>query len=180
VSDILQEIVIPFSRKKMLLAGFVSILMWAACFVLLMNQDTSWYRPSMLIPASFVVLLPLGIFFCIKTVFDPRPRIKVSREGLFDRTLRIGTVEWPDLLEIVPWAQSINAHGRTVEVSYFALKLRDSSKYIQRLSRIDRQLLKLAKLKAPEPFNICLLGITYDRDELLDQIKKRIDAHSKV
>jgi hypothetical protein len=126
-----------------------------------------------------LLLIPIGIVFSLRSVFDTRPRILINKAGLFDRTLKIGTIEWSDLIDAFHWTQKINAGGRSSEVHYIALKMADPTKYSSRLNWIFRQLLVLAKQKAPEPFNICLLGIEYPQDKLLVAIKERIALHGK-
>lgn len=123
--------------------------------------------------------MPIGTAFALRSIFDTRPRILINKAGLFDRTLKIGTIEWSDLIDAFPWTQKINAGGRSSEVHYIALKMVDPTKYSFRLHWIFRQLLELAKHKAPEPFNICLLGVEYPQDKLIAAIKERIALHGK-
>ena len=70
-------------------------------------------------------------FVFVRNLFDRRPRIVFDDHGVLDRTLRVGLIEWADILNVT----LRYSRGQP----FLNLVLRDTTKYTARLSPLLRR-----------------------------------------
>jgi hypothetical protein len=75
-----------------------------------------------------ILLFGFGSLALIYTyAIDRRPRIVIDNNGVTDRTLHVGRIDWADIVGI----ELRSLYGN----KFVVLRLRDSQKYLDRLSR---------------------------------------------
>ena len=82
---------------------------------------------------------------------DKRPRIVIDESGVFDRTLKIGTIAWEDIE---------GAYVQRVESQAFiCLKLKDEEKYVGKLTASKKLLVKANQAMGFTAINLNLSGV---------------------
>lgn len=123
---------------------------------------------------GIVGILFFGIGFVVIPfrLFDRRPRIIINDEGIFDRTLDVGTIEWRDIKDA--YLQSV--HG----TEFISLDLRAENKYLQRISKTKAKIASYNKFFGFENINLNLGGVNRPGKEVLEIIKREISKQSKL
>ena len=100
------------------------------------------------------------IFFGVATVVGivqgsrRGPRLTIDAHGIHDRTLGVGVIEWPDIINAEPYG--------VARQPFVALHLRDPSKYLARASGFKRFLARLNRGGGLSPFSVNLVGLDAD------------------
>lgn len=102
----------------------------------------------------------------LREIFDSRPRIVVDDHGIFDRTLRVGIIEWQDIERAYLNSVAGNA--------YISLVLTDPEKYLQRAVGWQRKLARLNKHFGAEALNINLQGVDQSPNEIYAVVSERL------
>ncbi len=109
----------------------------------------------------------IGITFCLKEILDNRPRIIMDEDGITDRSIGVGKILWSDInkAEIMQIRQN----------PFISLYVEETAapKYLKNLSLLKRFLVKTNKTFGFAQFNINLIGIDGDFNEILDIINTR-------
>ena len=162
----MQPIIIKQSRKRWLLllgAG----LAFVSGGVLLALQD-----PRMFLPWTVIVFFGGCSLVFGWQVLDNRPRIVITDEGIYDRTLKVGCIQWFDIEDVsLRWQQG-NA--------FLGLILRDERKYTDRLSPLMRRMIVLnRKLGYPAlSLNFAGTNAIPERVETLLRQELQVRVHS--
>jgi hypothetical protein len=82
------------------------------------------------------------------------PRLTLDSNGVHDRTLGVGVIEWSDITNAEPYG--------VARQPFVALHLRDSSKYLARASTFKRFLARLNRRSGLSPFSVNLVGLDAD------------------
>lgn len=85
---------------------------------------------------------------------DSGPRLVFGDQGVFDRTLRVGVIEWNDIED----AALASIHGNP----FVCLYLRDEAKYIARLSPLMRRMVQLNRRMGFPALSLNLTGVDAD------------------
>jgi len=153
-------IVIQASRRK-----WVAFLIGAVCFV----------AGGVLIVAHGVGALVgwMNILFfggCALifafNVFDRRPRIVIDDDGILDRTLKVGLIEWADIRSV----HLKHSQGQP----FLCLDLRDSTKYTERLSPILRRMVALNHLLGFTDLSLNLIGADVAAEQVEELVRKEL------
>ncbi len=102
-------------------------------------------------------------------IFDRRPRLVIDSDGVFDRTIGIGRIDWDDIES----AHLNSTNGN----DFICLVLRDPSLYVDQMSWLRR---KLASANAALGFSsvtLNLSGITISPEEVLQLVTGYILKH---
>lgn len=105
----------------------------------------------------------LAVFVC--QLFDNRPRITITAEGIEDRTLKMGVIEWSDILG-----------ARVVRISrpaFIGLELVDENKYLSRLPGWSAKLAEANEAIGFSRVNLNLAGLSVNPDKLAADILQR-------
>ncbi|MEW5929916.1 MAG: STM3941 family protein [Gemmatimonadota bacterium] len=99
---------------------------------------------------------------------DARPRIVIDERGIFDRTLRVGVIEWEDVRDV---------HPPSARYGHFVpLDLRDPDKYVRRLSPLMRRLVAMNRRAGFADFSLNLAGTGADPARVVEVIRREIAA----
>ena len=102
-------------------------------------------------------------------LFDRRPRVVIDDSGVFDRSLRVGTI---------PWSQIEDAYPKSIATAHFVcLVLRDADAWLARLPAWQRSLAERNVPLGFEPFSVNLSGLPSRPDAVLARIRDGIAAH---
>jgi len=101
-----------------------------------------------------------------KYAIDRRPRIVIDNEGVTDRTLHVGRIEWKDIEGIELRSLYMN--------QFVVLQLRDSRKYVDRLSRGGRLASHSNKALGFGGLNLNLSLVNVDANEVFNVMVDRI------
>ena len=89
------------------------------------------------------------------------PRLTLDEEGVRDRTLKVGVIAWSDIVGVEPYGVA----GQP----FVGLRLRDTSKYLERTSGIWR-LLAWVNSGSGFPLSVNLVGLDADPLQVVDLI----------
>ena len=79
------------------------------------------------------------------------PRLTIDTDGIHDRTLGVGVIEWSDITSAEPYG--------VARQPFVALQLRDPSKYLARATGLKRFLARLNRRSGLSPFSVNLVGL---------------------
>ena len=100
--------------------------------------------------------------------FDSRPRLRISNEGITDRTLGVGLIKWTDIED---------AYLRYVNNEAFVcLVLRNGAPYMAQLSPLKKRLAAANQALGFTPISINLGGVAINPDQVLEYILKQAAA----
>ena len=97
-------------------------------------------------------------------ILDSRPRLVIGERGVFDRTLKIGVIEWQD----INGAFVKRLQGNT----FVCLELRDPAKYTGTLSPTGRRLAEVNRNLGFTPISLNLTGLNVDADRVCELLLK--------
>ncbi len=101
---------------------------------------------------------------------DSRPRLRITAEGIDDRTLGLGIIPWPEITDA--YVKSIKSHD------FVCLVLRSPEKWIDRLSPVKKMIVKANRVLGFTEVNINLSGTSADAQQVHELILK-VSATSK-
>jgi hypothetical protein len=116
-----------------------------------------------------VAFFGLGTIVLLVQVVDPRPRLLIDEEGVFDRTLGVGPILWSD----IEGAYVVSVHG----LDFICLVVRDPSVYLEKLSPLRRKLASANCALGFMELNLNLAGLKMSTQDLLRLIGERIEEH---
>ena len=93
-----------------------------------------------------------------------RPRLVIGERGVFDRTLKIGVIEWHD----INGAFVKRLRGNT----FVCLELRDPAKYTGTLPPIGRRRAEANRNLGFTPISLNLTGLAVDADRICELLLK--------
>ncbi|RPD47704.1 hypothetical protein DNI29_09670 [Hymenobacter sediminis] len=99
---------------------------------------------------------------------DTRPRLRITDEGILDRTLGVGLIPWTDITDA--YVRSIN------QENFVCLQVRDEQAYLSRLSPLKRKLAGANAALGFTPLSINLSGVDLNPEQLLEYILKQSAA----
>ena len=159
----MQEIKLYNSTGKNLLyllscSVFVAIGIW----MVLSSDETLKFVIGIL----SILFFGIGLVLIPTRLFDRKPRVIINDEGIFDRTLDIGTIEWQDIKDA--YLQSV--HG----TEFISLDLEDNNKYLQRTSKTKAKIASYNEFFGFETINVNLGGVNRKGKEILEIIEREI------
>jgi hypothetical protein len=119
-----------------------------------------------------IVVSCAGTVATVRQRLDRRPRITIDDNGIVDRRLRYGLIEWDDIQ---------GAYLRRDQVSTFVcLQLRNSKKYTDRLPPMVQRLVGLNAVMGETPVSMDVTGTDTKPEEIVDLIEKEIRTRSSA
>lgn len=134
------------------------------CLMLMYPKKGDWGET--LAAWSGVTFFGLCLIIFLRQILDWRPRIVIDERGIFDRTLRVGVIEWHDIEHA--YLNSIAGNP------FVSLVLTDPEKYLQKAIAWQRKLARLNKYLGAETININVGGINKSPDEVLAVVLMRL------
>jgi hypothetical protein len=111
-----------------------------------------------------------GIPLFARQLFDARPRVVLDEDGVFDRTLGVGTIPWSDI------------EGAYIKIihdnPFVCLRLRDADRWTRRLTPTQQRTVSANVKLGFQPLNINLLGTSVDPALVLDIVIKKSAEHA--
>lgn len=174
----LKQIEIPISKTKLVKLLFFSICFFAAgLWMIITNPQTKnivFNNPIIKVIASYGSLIMglLGIYFFTKKLFDKKPGLILSEEGIIDNTsvFKFGLIPWSDISGI---------YEKTVQVSiaskqYFVtIELINPNDYISKeTNTIKRKLLIANSNNYGSPIHISTNSLKTNHKDLLSLINE--------
>lgn len=181
-----EKIEIPLSKSKLAKLLVISILFLVIGLWIIIKDpqvgNPVFNNPILKIFASYGATLMglLGVYFFTKKLFDKKPGLVLSEQGIYDNAgaFKFGLIPWSDISEI---------HERSVEVSltskqYFVtIKLVDPDKYISRETNVLKRKLLVANSKSHgSPVNISTNGLKTNHKELLKLVNAYFEKYKQL
>lgn len=156
-------LVVKNSIGKYLLYGLIALIFVAGgIFILSVGKDLK----ATIIGWSCIIFFGFALLIFLRQIFDTRPRIIIDQTGIFDRTLDIGIIEWQDIE---------NAYLNSILGNDFiSLVLRDTEKYLQRISKPKAKLAKYNRTLGFETINLNLSGVNIKSSEVFALVIKQL------
>jgi hypothetical protein len=163
----MQPIVIGQSRTK-----WIVLLVGALCFVaggiLFALIDTGVGR---ILAWTNVLFFGGCALVFAQQLADRRPRIEISDQGIKDRTLKVGVIDWPDICSV--------KLRRSLGNAFIGLELRNPAKYTARLSPLLQRMVALnAKLGMP-PLSLNLSGTAVSPEQIEELLRNELAVRSQ-
>ncbi len=172
------KIAIPLSRAKLTRLVILSILFLAAgLWIIISNPQISnpfFNHPVVKIIASCAsVMMGLsGIYIFAKKLFDKKPGLILSEEGIYDNTsaFKFGFIPWTDIAEIY----EKKVQGAVASKQYFVtIGLNDPDKYISGVTNTIKRKLLIANSKHyGSPVHLSTNGLKIDHKDLLKLVNE--------
>ena len=156
-------LIVKNSIGKYLLYGLLSLVFVAGgIFILSVGKDLK----ATLIGWSCIIFFGFGLLVFLRQILDTRPRIVIDENGIFDRTLGVGVIEWQDIQHA--YLNSIFGND------FISLVLHDNEKYLQRISKGKAKLAKYNRTLGFETINLNLSGANVKPKEIFDLLIKQL------
>ena len=161
------QIIIPFSRTKIVLLILGAVALVAGSVLLLYVADDQRRLPpttARIVSILGIVFFTAGAIYGIVKVFDKRPGLVLDREGIIDNSSAVaaGRIPWSEIQDI----QTANISGQT----FLAFYVSDPEKYLGRGNILKRGLVKANYKGYGTPIFISTITLKAKLPELEHQI----------
>jgi hypothetical protein len=118
-----------------------------------------------------IIFFGSGIPLFIKKISESKPRLIINDQGIFDRTLGIGTI---------PWGEVAGAFVKSIQGNDFiCLELRNPQIWSQQLSSIRKAAASANKALGFTEFSLNLSGAAADTTAIHELIIKKVAEHNR-
>lgn len=155
-------LVIKNNQRQALFALPVSLAFAVFGIYILKKSDFAYLGWPIILLFGFII--PAFIF----ALSDDTDQVVINDNGIFDRSLGIGMIYWPDIVAVHTESKYNN--------NYLCLKLKNSEKYLSKLPHRRRLQLQKSHELGFTHFNIEVSKAEQDLYYLLDVVKKKIKA----
>jgi hypothetical protein len=159
-----ERIAIPASRTRWLI-----YLVMASCFVAAGILLLALHQSPLVAWLNIVFFGAGAAVFALQLV-DRRPRIVIDDQGILDRTLKVGRIDWADIRAVFL--------KRSQGQPFICLELADPSKYTQRLSPLLRRVVQLNRKLGFTDLSLNLAGTSVSPEQVEELLKKELAARS--
>lgn len=141
----MNEFIVKTSLRKSIIYLLGCLLfVVVGIFILSIANDIS----GKIIGFASIIFFGFGFIFLLYQVLNPRPRIIVDKNGITDRTLGIGRINWEDI--------EYAALNSTSSIAFIILELKGVENYLAKTSIFKRKLGRINKIMGFGEFNINL------------------------
>lgn len=102
---------------------------------------------------------------------DQRPRIEITEQGIEDRSLKFGVIEWADIRGV--------ALRRQQGATFIGLDLRNADKYTSRLSPLLRRMVALNASLGFPPLSLDLTGTAADPEHVEQLLQAELAVRAR-
>lgn len=160
------EIIVKTSIWKSVFFLLICLMFVAGgIFILFVGKDGR----AFFIGLANVVLFGLGFIVLLRQAADRRPRIVIDENGVTDRTLGIGRIDWDDIEEAVPASILTN--------NFICLKISNVEKYTGQLSKTSKKLARMNKDLGFGELNLNLSLVDMKAEKIQELVMKHISAN---
>ena len=110
----------------------------------------------------------------MRQLLNRRPRITIDENGIVDRTLRYGLIEWKD----IEGAYLLRKPVFGLAAAFICLQLRDTKKYTDRLPPWVRRRVARNTRAGATPVSLNLIGLDAEPEEILSAIDRELYKRS--
>jgi hypothetical protein len=119
-----------------------------------------------------IVFFGAGIPLFLWQLLDARPRLIIDEKGVFDRTLGVGVIPWPEIT---------GAYLRSIKsADFICLELRNPAPWLERLSPIKRAMASANEALGFSALNLNLSGLAVDARQVHELILKMVASRELV
>ena len=133
--------------------GFVAV----GVFILHENPIVGWIT---------MVFFGACALMGVRQLFDSRLRLVIDDSGVWDRTLEVGVIEWPDIRGA--FIKTMSGHA------FVCLELQDPVKYTSRLSPIVRRTVSLIQSLGFTDLSLNVAGTGLNAERVLEIILQEL------
>lgn len=159
----MQEVKLYNSIMKNLLFLLICLVFVISGFWMV---STSTNNINFIIGIISILFFGLGLIMFPKQILDRKPRIIINDEGIYDRTLKVGIIEWRDINDA--YLQSISGS------EFISLVLTDNNKYLQRTTKTFAKIASYNEILGFETLNVNLSGVNKSGKEVLKIINEEL------
>jgi len=180
-----KRIEIPLSKAKLAKLLIFSVLFLVAGGWMIIADPQSgnpfFNNPVVKGVAGFggVIMGVLGIYFTVKKMFDSKPGLVLSEEGVYDNTSAFQ-------FGLIPWSDISGVYERTIQASiaskqrFVTIGLVSPEKYISKETNVlKRKLLEVNAKNYGSPIHISTNGLKIKHDELLKLVKEYFERYKR-
>ena len=160
----MERIVIAGSRTRYVIYLALACAFVAAGVLLLALHE------NVLVAWLNIVFFGAGAIVFGMQIVDRRPRIVIDDQGILDRTLKVGRIEWGDIRAVFL--------KRSQGQPFLCLELADPSKYTQRLSPLLRRMTQLNRKLGFTDLSLNLAGTSIDPEQVEELLSKELAVRS--
>jgi hypothetical protein len=132
-----------------------------------------WVWPLLLAWAILaVVIFYRWCRWFIWQIFDSKPRLTLDSEGLEDKLLGVGRIEWDDITNVV---LAIQGMARNIDIY-----VSDRDKYIERKGALSAWIYKITHMFGDDKIRMYALNFDRSADEVADLIVQYRNANAKL
>jgi hypothetical protein len=113
-----------------------------------------------------VAFFGLGSLVFLWQLLDPRPRLVINSQGVYDRTNGAGWIDWSDIR--AAWVASVMGHD------FLCLEVLDPEKYLGRMSRWRRLVGRINRGAGFTELYLNLSGVAVRTDQVLRGIEEHL------
>lgn len=167
-------VVIPFSKAKLVLRvlGEAAFMALSACVLLFPEQEPSLFV-RVVIPL-FIFLLGLTLVLDVQRLFDSRPGLVVSPEGIEDNSSLIAAGK-------IPWHEVQGFSVRSEQLQrYLMIYVAHPEQYIERGNALRRLLIRMNLKFYGSPVSIPAGALKMKFDDLVGLIEQRYRVYKSA
>lgn len=158
-----EEFVIKTSVRKTIVY-LIGCLMFVLVGVFIISTGDDLTR--IIAGIAGIVFFGIGFFVLLYQVLDRRPRIVIGEKGVFDRTLRLGTIDWEDI-------EAVELKS-VFSTNFITLQLVNPEKYLEKLSNTSKRITILNKKLGFGILNLNLSLIDKKPQKVYEMVMNRI------
>ena len=179
------RIEIPLSKAKLTKHLVFSIIFAiAGLWMIISNPQTSnpvFNNPIIKIVAAYgaTIMGGLGIYYYTKKLFDKKPGLILSAEGIYENTtaFKFGLIPWTDISDI--YERSVQASIASKQ-HFVTVGLLNPDKYISSATNLLKRKLLAANAKSyGSPIHISANGLKIKHKDLLKLAKEYFDKYKQ-
>jgi len=121
-----------------------------------------------------IMVFVFGTYASGRQLLNGRPRITIDDNGIVDRTLRYGLIEWKD----IEGAYLLRKPIFGIAATFICLRLRDTKKYTERLPATARRLVARNARAGGTPVSLNLIGVDMEPEKILGVVDRELYARS--
>ena len=161
------------ARKYASEFGVMALMFLFSAFLVgigLIERDSGLLR-DLLATVFGLIGMPLSAIACrnvLQLLRDSRPALRVTREGILNRTVWASTT-------VVPWEEVVDIR-RTRRSWFLDVVLRDPEAYRSRQAPLTRLLMRLRMLMGRSPFPLFLPQLDATKEEVTRRLFEAVEA----
>jgi hypothetical protein len=165
----MEEIQIKNSRQKFLFLLIATIGFAVGGLIMILHPRSA---SDQWIGWMCIIFFGSGVPLFVKKISESGPRLIINDQGIFDRTLDVGTI---------PWSEITDAYIKSIKGNDFiCLELRNPEMWSNQLSGIKKAAISANKALGFTEFSVNLVGVAADTAAIHELIIKKVAEYSST